>query len=149
SSDVCSSDLFLFFLISHFFTYFLHRANYVFSFDKDIIFFILSASSFLDSFLSWRACSSFLISRCIFSSVDKVTFKSGKCLFISLVIFFSILFLFKRLLFFNWTPTCSCLSRFTARTDFISSYLLSKCLARLADCGSTGLFALILFNSSP
>src|SRR5699024_514646 len=93
SSDVCSSDLFLFFLISHFFTYFLHRANYVFSFDKDIIFFILSASSFLDSFLSWRACSSFLISRCIFSSVDKVTFKSGKCLFISLVIFFSISFL--------------------------------------------------------
>src|SRR5699024_12684257 len=119
-------------------TYFLHRANYVFSFDKDIIFFILSASSFLDSFLSWRACSSFLISRCIFSSVDKVTFKSGKCLFIFLVIFFSILFLLKSSLCFNWSPTSCCLSRFTRQTEFIFSYLLIECLARLAYVYLTG-----------
>src|SRR5699024_4123802 len=117
----------LFFLISHFFTYFLHRANYVFSFDKDIIFFILSASSFLDSFLSWRACSSFLISRCIFSSVDKVTFKSGNCLFISLFIFFFLFFFFNRFLFWK-----DCLSFLILKCIFSSvdkvTFKLGKCL---------------------
>src|SRR5699024_11102002 len=92
---------FLFFLISHFFTYFLHRANYVFSFDKDIIFFILSASSFLDSFLSWRACSSFLISICIFLLVDKFIFNLVKCFLIYIVIFFLfVIFFFFILVFF-------------------------------------------------